>query len=359
VKVFIEDLRSNEVARVLKWLHGQAAEPLHALVDDPAQADLIVICGNWAGEDGSRALTANPLVRRFPERCTVCTDGDIFVPLLPGVYCSPRMGYSTRKGRVQCYSYIARHDKHGNPFVAPLDPNRKRDLLFSFQGGSTSFVRKRLFRIDFGRPDVLVEDTSFHLNWVETADTERQQRRYVETIARSHFVLCPKGIGTGSFRLFEVMRMGAAPVVISDPWVLPEGPDWDSFLIRVREKDIRNLPSILEPYRAESALRGERAKQAWDRWFSTGQEFNQIIARCEAARVAAAPGAKMYRLLWPAMILKPEAWKRIRRPARAMVMGILRVLKLRLPFSVRDESLPRFPGQTNPGESTTGDSSFH
>jgi hypothetical protein len=343
----------------LKWLHGQAGEPLHSLVDDPAQAELIVLCGNWTGENGSRALTANPLVRRYPERCTVYTDGDIFVPLLPGVYCSPKVGYSTRKRRVECYSYIARHDKHGNPFIAPLDPSRKRDLLFSFQGGSTSYIRKRLFRIDFARPDVLIEDTSFHLNWVESADTERQQRRYVETVGRSHFVLCPRGIGTGSFRMFEVMRMGAVPVVISDPYVLPEGPDWESFLIRVPEKDLLNLPSILEPYRAESALRGERARQAWERWFSTGQEFNQIIGRCEAARAAAAPGAKMYRLLWPAMIVKSEAWQRSRKMARAMIMRVLRSLKLRLPFSVRDESLPAFQTQTNPGESTTGESSYH
>ncbi len=337
MKVFLEALGENEVAGLLKKLSYAASEDLHTLVDNPDHADLIVLCGSWTMEGLSSLITANPLVRRYPSKCVVYSDDDAYLPLLPGVYCSPKSGFSVRKGRVQCYSYIVRHIQKGNPFVAPLAEQRSRDLLFSFQGATTSLVRKRLFKMNFHRNDVVIEDTTFHTNWVPAATRSKQQKLYVETIARSHFVLCPRGGGSGSFRLFEVMRMGAAPVLISDRYVLPAGPDWSSFLIRIPEKDIARLPSILEPHRAESTIRGRRAKEAWDRWFSTEQEFNQIISRCRST--LAAPGReRLYRILWPILILRHYAFRKARRDGRAFALWVFRSLGLRLPYTIRDQT---------------------
>jgi hypothetical protein len=337
MKVFIEALGANEVAGLLKKLSYAATEGLHTLVDNADHADLIVLCGSWTMEGLSSLITANPLVKRYPSKCAVYSDDDAYLPLLPGVYCSPKNGFSVQKGRVQCYSYIVRHIQKGNPFVVPVAEQRSRDFLFSFQGATTSLVRKRLFTMNFHRNDVLIEDTTFHSNWVPAATRLKQQKLYVETIARSHFVLCPGGGGSGSFRLFEVMRMGVAPVLISDRYVLPAGPDWSSFLIRIPEKGIAKLPSILEPYRAESVIRGRRAKEAWDRWFSTEQEFNQIISRCRST-LADPSREQFYRMLWPIMILRHYAFRWARRNGRALVLWILRSLGLPPPYSIRDET---------------------
>jgi hypothetical protein len=340
MKIYIESVGGNELSALLRKLHGVADRPLHVIADDPSVADLILLCGSWSKSDS--VLTGHPLVKLYPEKCAVYSDMDGYLPLLPGVYCSPMRGYSTRIGRVRSYSYIVRHIQKGNPFIQPLAGGRTRDLLFSFQGSISSWVRKRLFKMDFGRPDILIEDTTHHQNWVQSSSSERQQKLYVETIGRSHFVLCPRGSGSGSFRFFETMRMGVAPVLIADGYVLPEGPDWDSFLIRVAEKEIENLPAILEPRRGESEDLGERAREAWERWFSTSQEFNQIVAQCELSLRSSGSSERIYRRLWPVMTFTYYSRRTIRKRIRASGLWLLRTLRLKPPYKIRDQAIPDF-----------------
>lgn len=342
MKVFLQSIGVNELERLLRKLHEQSFEDLHTIVGSPQDADLILLCGNLTGT----ATEWKVLARHYPDKCAVYSDDDSYLPLLPGVYCSPVRGYSTRTGRVRSYAYIARHVNKGNPFVSALSPDRKRDLLFSFQGSTTSFVRKRLFRIEFGRPDVLIEDTTYHTNWVETADSRRRQKLYVDTIGRSHFVLCPRGAGTGSFRLFEAMKMGAAPVLLADSYVLPEGPNWNSFLIRVPEKEVARLASILEEHRNESAERGKLVAAEWQKWFSTEREFNEIIARCQCALAACGSAESLYRALWPMIILEMRVKLGSRKAARRGILWGLDALGLRPPFSVRTHHIPDFDPNT-------------
>ena len=58
-------------------------------------------------------------------------------------------------------------------------------------------------------------------------------------------ILCPRGEGTSSIRLFESLRMGRPPVIISDQWVPPEGPAWDTFSVRIPERRIHTIPDRL------------------------------------------------------------------------------------------------------------------
>ncbi len=342
MKVYLRSIGINELPELLKKLHRHADQAVHTLVDSPQEADLILLCGNLTGA----STDWKELVKRHPDRCAVYSDDDSYLPLVPGIYCSPHRGYSTKTGRVGSYSYIARHVKKGNPFITSVSAEQKKDLLFSFQGSTTSFVRKRLFSTNYGRPDVLIEDTTRHVNWIETADSQRQQKAYVETIARSHFVLCPRGSGTGSFRLFEVMRMGVAPVLLADSYVLPAGPDWDSFLIRLREREIARLPEILEGHRAESVERGRLAGAAWQAWFSTEKEFNQIVGRCAAARNACGRAEPVYRLSWPAMTLGLHLRTRLRGAVRSGLLKTMQMLGAKPPFSIRTHHIPDFDPNT-------------
>lgn len=342
MKVFIDSLVVNELNRVLIKLHARADEAQHTLVDQPEDAEMVLLCGNATGAEQMKRLKSHPAWRRYPNKCAVYCDDDVYLPLLPGVYSSPHKGYSTASGRVRCYSYIVRHVKKGNPFVARLSPDRARDMLFSFQGSTTSMVRKRLYKAEFRRADVLIEDTTHHTNWVPSANSERQQRAYVEITSRSHFVLCPRGGGTGSLRLFEVMQMGAVPVLLADDYVLPEGPDWDSFLVRVPEKEIDRLPSILEPLVPESVRRGALAAAAWQQWFSTEKEFNEIVNRAHAALASSRTSENLFRTLWPLLRGQLAVRRSVRKSARSAVLGLLRALNLKPPFSVRTHDIPEF-----------------
>src|SRR2546423_4170060 len=51
-------------------------------------------------------------------------------------------------------------------------------------------------------------------------------RRDGEICKASKFILCSRGVGTSSVRLFDTMRMGRVPVILSDQWlsrVVPVG----------------------------------------------------------------------------------------------------------------------------------------
>jgi len=75
----------------------------------------------------------------------------------------------------------------------------EKRYLFTFQGGSTSILRKRIYNLKFNRSDVLIENTSAYWHWDNSQPGRlERQRRYAETLAASHFVLCPRGTGAGS-----------------------------------------------------------------------------------------------------------------------------------------------------------------
>src|SRR5437763_1885888 len=59
------------------------------------------------------------------------------------------------------------------------------------------------------------------------------------------YYLCPRGVGPNTIRFWESLQAGAIPVLISDNMALPKGFNWDNCIIRIREKDILSINSIL------------------------------------------------------------------------------------------------------------------
>jgi len=103
------------------------------------------------------------------------------------------------------------------------------------------------------------------------------RKQYSDALYLAKFVLCPRGFGTSSFRIFESMRCGRVPVIISDDWVEPQGPDWPSFSIRVRESQVSSIPQILSERVSESKAMGSRARKEWEQWFSPSSSFHYLI----------------------------------------------------------------------------------
>jgi Exostosin family len=85
-------------------------------------------------------------------------------------------------------------------------------------------------------------------------------RQFIGLCQRSKFVLCPRGVGVSSMRLFESMAMARSPVILSDEWVpLPTIP-WEQFSIRVAESDWAKIPEILKNHEQNAEEFGLRAK---------------------------------------------------------------------------------------------------
>jgi hypothetical protein len=176
---------------------------------------------------------------------------------------------------------------------------------------------------------VLVQDTTDYAHWNEESKMSKAQaqRDYAEIIARSHFALSPRGAGFGSIRLFEVMEMGVAPVLLSDRYALPKGPDWDGFLIRVREADYARLPEILEARVAESEERGRKARQAWETFFAPEVAFNRLIEQLVEIRQSRGVPEKLMQKLWPMMQASADARAGLASTVRAAIAAPRRLLR--------------------------------
>lgn len=293
-------------------LHRQAVPRIHQLVDDPETADIILFVGRWSFY--GNGVVDNPLPKKYPDKTFVYNDDDVLAPLLPGVYASATRPRVFRLNRLESQKFI----DWPNPNVQPMEAEKK--YLFSFAGRSSSLLRKRLFRIHFRRDDVYVRDTSHYDHWEIQPDRDEHQKQYAATIAASRFALCPKGASAGSYRLFEVMQMGVAPVVISDRYILPEGPDWDSFALRVPEWKIASLPKILDRHAHESEERGRRAQQEYEKWFSSPMVFNHIVSLCERIKTRRRVSERWVQPFWGLMLWKLRMIRGTRETFRSVIL---------------------------------------
>jgi hypothetical protein len=299
-------------------LYHQAQPRLHTLVDDPEDADMILIVGG--GGPSGKGVVDSPLVKKYPEKCFSYGDEDGYVPLLPGVY---------PNAEKRLFSWLQRYSSQTwihvlNPHVRPMPMEKK--YLFSFAGGSTSLVRKRLYKQKFRRPDVYIENTSAYYHWDPSQpDREARQKRYAEIIASSRFGLVPRGASAGCLRLWETMQMGVAPVVISDKWLLPYGPQWETFAIRVPERRISQLETILSRYEHESGERGRLARQAYDEWFAPPVFFNRVVEACARAKANRQVPERWIQPLWRFMLWRARTSVALRSFAKKVVLGAFRL----------------------------------
>ena len=208
--------------------------------------------------DYPRLLAATAPVRAEPGRCFTFDFTDWPIPLLPGLYTSlPRQRFDARYSRAAVYWAGAPADLDD---VALNRPTGALPYLFTFRGAQSSPLRQRIFAAPFGNEAKITPST---WRWGEERPADERQN-FIDDLRDSGFVLCPKGNATSTLRIYEVMQAGRVPVIIADDWVPPDTVDWDSFAVRVAERDIAAIPAILAGHAAEAAVRGARARACWE-----------------------------------------------------------------------------------------------
>lgn len=249
----------------------------HHLTDDPDRADLILFVENADPIRHYVHLRSNTHFRTFPDKCFLFSRYDFPVPLLPGVYPSIPKRWHNQK-RTRSGPYLNAFDD--NFLYAPSQRDEYK-YLYSFVGQKTTHpLRRQMFDLD--HPQQFVFDTSDYWPYADLdAETKKKlEERYVNAFQQSLFVLCPRGLGASSIRLFETLRMGRVPVIISDDWVPPNGPDWDTCSIRVGESSIATIPRLLERYADQGVDMGAQARTVWETWFSKEATFHRVVEWC-------------------------------------------------------------------------------
>ncbi len=255
---------------------------VHSLTDDPAAADLILFVRTLS-HDGSpfQRLRAHPLVQRHGRCCFLYDLNDRVAPVLPGIYPSVERRWH-RRGRTRSGPYL---DETTNPFLV-YDPagTEERRYLYSFLGAVRSApVRERLAALPHG-PRALFRDTSARAEEIARHGSPEEKldfaRQYADATKGSHFILCPRGVGVGSRRLFETMGMGRAPVVLADDWVRPDGPAWDRSCVFIAEADYARLPGVLAEREADAPAMGREARRQWEEWYAPEVLFHRTVEAC-------------------------------------------------------------------------------
>lgn len=270
----------SELRRFREY-QGRDRFKVHTLVDNADQADVVIFIGPQVNT--MLDFRRSAMWRKYPEKCFVYYGGDRPLPLMPGIYVSiERRLHSPSWTRSASYLRVA---ENTNIEPSPFD---NCDLLYSFAGAISNHpVRRQLLDISNSRG--LVVDTSQLPSQQRqrdgiTSSCDKYVSSYLSLLARSKFVLCPRGIGVSSWRLFETLKAGRVPVIISDQWVPPDGPDWDQISIRIPEAEVSSIPEVLTNREGDAAGLAFAAKTAWDEWFAADVVFHRTVEWCLAIK---------------------------------------------------------------------------
>lgn len=234
VRIYVTSVGSEEYHREAVGVFTRLAEldtvGRHELGPTPEGADavLFVDLHQHVRDPWLSGLRRHEYLRNWPGKVFVYDERDVPVFTLPGIYVGAR-------------HTMARRPVLGGPYCVAFEPPMSHvapDLLFSFAGGRTHPLRDRVLALRHERAVV---------SRVEAASPSTPpDAGYQHLMFRSKFVLCPRGHGRASYRIYETLRAGRVPVIISDEWLPPPGVTWETCSVRVPEARVADIPTILE-----------------------------------------------------------------------------------------------------------------
>ena len=178
---------------------------------------------------------------------------------------------------------------------APSDPEATRDLLYSFIGARATRLylsnsRDLILDSLSGLPGALVHGND---HWffgdvvygvqiygsissddvrAQTKGPEPERLRYIDSLSRSLFCLCPSGTGPNTIRLWEAIGSGSIPIILSDRF-RPPGPRelWDQavFVLPDTAEGVLAIPQRTQQWAADSQLMASKRaglRLLWQRY---------------------------------------------------------------------------------------------
>jgi hypothetical protein len=196
------------------------------------------------------------------------SESDWPFPVLPGAFPS----LAKQIPWAQSWSYLPSWNVQAD--VPLSEGDGEPDFLFSFLGRtSTHPIRKLLRLLDgIGSPCLDVEEAPRRLS------SYHYSKSYFQLIRRSKFVLCPRGFGISSIRIFEAMSCGRVPVIISDQWIPPPEISWKDFCVFVPQKDVFLIPELLRDLTDRAPEMGQLAQQVFIQHYAPNVFLERLLA---------------------------------------------------------------------------------
>jgi hypothetical protein len=203
---------------------------------------------------------------------------------MSGFYCSLKHAlYDPRRHRATCYPIMF------NELVDAFAPDDAR-YDFGFIGAMTAGVRQRVIATFY--PTQRQDNSIIRAQggvWSEAcARTGNQSKAdYAEFLRRTRFILCPRGFGVGSARLFETLKAGRVPIIISDGYILPAGIDWDSCSIMIKEGQIGRIREVVKSNMDRWPAMSRNARAVWEANFADDKLLAYLGSNIQEIRDAA------------------------------------------------------------------------
>ncbi len=110
---------------------------------------------------------------------------------------------------------------------------------------------------------------------LDAALAQSSRREFVANMINSDYVLCARGAGNFSYRLYETLSCGRIPILVDTDCVLPYDDviDWRQYCVWVDEQEIEAIgEQVLSFHSALTAkdFRGLqiRCRRLWEEWLS-------------------------------------------------------------------------------------------
>jgi hypothetical protein len=200
--------------------------------------------------------------------------------------------------------------------IEPAALSEARCLL-GFMGAISSGLRGRMVATLKTLPTSECALTVRGGPWTQMYDRSglNVKREYFEHLRAAKFILCPRGNGVGSIRLFETMQAARVPVIISDDYVLPPHVDWEGCAVRIRERDLPLLPAMIRAKADDWPRLATNARRAWEENFRPAG----LLSALEPSLRALMTGPQATPLLQNLRILRQLARSRLRRMAGRLI----------------------------------------
>jgi len=231
-------------------------------VTDPGKADIIIIWESMLQKTRKyiEILKQEPLINNYPNKVFVINNEDYPSGFLPGLYTSITTKlFDPIRHRAWGYIFPVNDEINVVPENAELP-----QYLFSFRGFLSHQVRIKIASM-YCRPSPDYKIAVVNKWYNHSRDDKKE---YTRDILNSYFSLCPRGLGTASYRLFETMALGRRPVIISDEWIPIANVDWNTCSIIIKEKDVPNIYAILKEKASLAVSLGKNARDVWKQYFS-------------------------------------------------------------------------------------------
>jgi hypothetical protein len=250
----------------------------HQVTLNRDEADLILF---WSNTSRCKLHEFN-LSKQEKKRTIVYNSTDSFyIMVWNGFKVLSPSWVSTINSNGICLGWNYYHPGSSMQSINKLDHPRNYKYLWSFMGSvNTHLIRKKISKLDC--TDSFFKDTATQFNaniksLLGTKTLKDYQDNYISILKDSAFVLCPRGVSPSSIRLFEVMKAGRVPVIISDEWLPPPLIDWNSCSVWIKEAEINSISGVLQEKKWNAKTMGDNARKEWERVFSDRNLFHCTI----------------------------------------------------------------------------------